>query len=199
MSKLTDFYDFKSHIFDINGDCSRWDALEEKLIREEILPELINRIKPILTQVKSPLSLNISYDPNGNLALSMTRNCIQAIDVVNTQKIEAPLPDKEETEEEEEEDNSIKSQFLHFLLSSVKEATAKNYIRVLENQITGFIHSESISEADSIFSITDKEEIEICKEMLKESEAFLTENKRMHNSMSAALKLYQQFIDTINP
>lgn len=79
MSKLTEFYQIKSQVFDGNDDSGRWDAVEEKLIREEVLPEMMELLKPVLSQVKSPLAINISYDPNGNLAISMTRNCIQAI------------------------------------------------------------------------------------------------------------------------
>lgn len=83
MSKLTEFYNIKSQVFDTNVDSSRWDAVEEKLIREELLPELMDLLKPVLSQVKSPLALNISYDPNGNLAINVTRNCIQSVEKMN--------------------------------------------------------------------------------------------------------------------
>lgn len=79
MSKLTEFYTMKSHLFtEGQGDEAKWNEFEDKLIREELLPEIMSLIKPTLSQVKSPLSINISYDPNGNLAVTATRNCIQA-------------------------------------------------------------------------------------------------------------------------
>lgn len=51
-----------------------WEATEEKLIREEVLPELLQRIAPVLSEVESPLSLHIDYQPNGNLSVSFNRN-----------------------------------------------------------------------------------------------------------------------------
>lgn len=69
----------KSHIYaEGTGDEAKWNEFEDKLIREELLPEIMELIKPTLSQVKSPLSININYDPNGNIAVTATRNCIQA-------------------------------------------------------------------------------------------------------------------------
>lgn len=80
MSKLSEFYSIKSQIFegDVESE-AKWDAIEEKLIREELLPEITELIKPLISQVKSPLSIQVNYDPKGNLAVSATRNCIQAL------------------------------------------------------------------------------------------------------------------------
>lgn len=79
MSKLTEFYTMKSHLFtEGQGDETKWNEFEDKLIREELLPEIMSLIKPTLSQVKSPLYINISYYPSGNLAVTATRNCIQA-------------------------------------------------------------------------------------------------------------------------
>lgn len=80
MSKLSEFYSIKSQIFegDVESE-AKWDAIEEKLIREELLPEITELIKPVISQVKSPLSIQVNYDPKGNLAVSATRNCIQAL------------------------------------------------------------------------------------------------------------------------
>lgn len=90
MSKLTEFYSIKAQIFDKRvNDESKWNAYEDELIREELLPELMDLLKPVLSQVKSPLALNISYDPNGNLAINVTRNCIQAMVTLGSTKEEA--------------------------------------------------------------------------------------------------------------
>lgn len=115
MSKLTEFYTMKSHLFtEGQGDEAKWNEFEDKLIREELLPEIMSLIKPTLSQVKSPLAINISYDPNGNLAVTATRNCIQAslpIESVDTQievvpdepSIVSELSIEEEQLEEENE------------------------------------------------------------------------------------------------
>lgn len=365
MSKLSEFYNIKAQVFDNNDDSSRWDAVEEKLIREELLPELIELLKPVLAQVKSPLSLNVSYDPNGNIALSMTRNCIQAIqpaslvetetniesvpqeevsaivsepspiespveetntndvpmdepeeiledentekqkisrsksvgfivrfddgteinekkgkntfvkalqhiglarianddhgvshagfNVVDTRKRESETKKQELVEgyyvythmshgdkiddlkalaayynigisiknvdeeeydvldgtppilvasipsaaEEDTKELSIKEQFRNYLLKDVKENTANSYVTVLEKHVINFIHEDVDANIESIFSYIDPEEVELCIEMLKNSEAFIEENKRKHNSMTAALNLYQSFVNSL--
>lgn len=48
-----------------------------QLLKEELLPELIEQLKTILLKVKSTLMFSGSYDPNGCLSVSFTRNCIQ--------------------------------------------------------------------------------------------------------------------------
>lgn len=78
MSKLSEFYAHKSSLIS-SGEMTpaQWDALEERLIKEDVLPELLQQLRAVLCQVKSPLMLSISYDPNGALAVSFTRNCMQ--------------------------------------------------------------------------------------------------------------------------
>ncbi len=91
MSKLTEFYTMKSHLFtEGQGDETKWNEFEDKLISEELLPEIMSLIKPTLSQVKTPLSINISYDPNGNLAITATRNCIQVFIPIESETPEAP-------------------------------------------------------------------------------------------------------------
>ena len=77
MSKLTDFYTHKA-AFQQEGKPidPHWDQLEDQLLKEELLPELIENLKIILSKVKSPLMFSGSYDPNGSLSVSFTRNCI---------------------------------------------------------------------------------------------------------------------------
>lgn len=361
MSKLTEFYNIKSQVFD-GEDSSRWDAVEEKLIREEVLPELMDLIKPVLSQVKTPLSLNISYDPNGNLALTITRNCIQAytpvglephiynkveeenvetvaeaeedttnetdeeevVDVSlpkftkkksvgfsvafkdgtliherkavktwlaalkkigldniinnqrkheawhtvdgknicivdrvetvrssdnkspqtfvdgyyvmtqlnNEQKVKdleslaefmpklgikvtwdneeepsatddatptvAPMPARTSNLTEEElADTSIRGEFRRFMCKNVERQTANNYIYVLDNHVKPFILNEVDASAnDSIFSFVTVEEVELCIDILKSSTAFVNENARKHNSMTAAMGQYLKYVKT---
>lgn len=109
----------KSHLFtEGQGDEAKWNEFEDKLIREELLPEIMSLIKPTLSQVKSPLAINISYDPNGNLAVTATRNCIQAsFPVENADTPTEEVPDEPaivsepsvEEEQTEEESDSIET------------------------------------------------------------------------------------------
>lgn len=363
MSKLSEFYNIKSQVFD-GDDSSRWDAVEEKLIREELLPELLELMKPLLAHVKSPLSINISYDPNGNLAVTATRNCIQASlpvksidtpieevpdepsivsklsveeeqmeeegDSIETQESTEPLRKKKKSvgfvvtfkdgtvihekkavqtwinalrkigldniinnqrkheawhtvdgknicivdrvetlrtsdnkspqtlvdgyyvmtqlsneqkvkdleslaefvpnlgikvtwdnddetpvaeaatptvtpkpaptsnlTEEELADTSIRGEFRRFMCQTVERQTANNYIAVLDNHVRKFILNEvDVSASDSIFSYATTEEVELCIDSLKASTAFMNENNRKHNSMTAALSQYLKFIKT---
>ena len=78
MSKLTDFYIHKASLQEEGKPIDpQWEMLEEQLLKEELLPELIEQLKTVLSKVKSPLMFSGSYDPNGCLSVSFTRNCIQ--------------------------------------------------------------------------------------------------------------------------
>ena len=56
---------------------AQWELLEDQLLKEELLPELIEQLKTVLSKVKSPLMFSGCYDPNGCLNVSFTRNCMQ--------------------------------------------------------------------------------------------------------------------------
>ncbi len=78
MSKLTDFYTHRASLLEKGEPIDpQWELLEDKLLKEELLPELIEQLKAVLLKVKSPLMFCGSYDPNGCLSVSFTRNCIQ--------------------------------------------------------------------------------------------------------------------------
>ena len=78
MSKLTDFYAHKATIIEKGEPIDpQWEQLENQLLKEELLPELIEQLKTVLSKVKSPLMFSGSYDPNGCLSVSFTRNCMQ--------------------------------------------------------------------------------------------------------------------------
>ena len=78
MSKLTDFYTHKASLLEERKPLDpQWEMLEDQLLKEELLPELIEQLKSVLSKVKSPLMFSGCYDPNGCLSVSFTRNCIQ--------------------------------------------------------------------------------------------------------------------------
>lgn len=79
MSKLTDFYAHKAALREKGQTIEpQWELLEDQLLKEELLPELIEQLKTVFSKVKSPLMFSGSYDPSGLLNVSFTRNCIQA-------------------------------------------------------------------------------------------------------------------------
>ena len=53
MSKLSEFYAHKSSLI-ASGEMTpaHWDALEERLIKEDVLPELLQQLRAVLCQVK---------------------------------------------------------------------------------------------------------------------------------------------------
>lgn len=78
MSKLTDFYTHKAALNEKDQTIDpQWEQLEDQLLKEELLPELTEQLKSVLSKVKSPLMFSGCYDPNGCLSVSFTRNCIQ--------------------------------------------------------------------------------------------------------------------------
>ena len=73
MSKLTDFYIHKASLQEEEKTIDpQWEMLEDLLLKEELLPELIEQLKCVLSKVKSPLMFSGCYDPNGCLSLSGT-------------------------------------------------------------------------------------------------------------------------------
>lgn len=78
MSKLTDFYTHKAALKEQGQTIEpQWEQLEDQLLKEELLPEMIEHLKSVLSKVKSPLMFSGCYDPNGCLSVSINRNCIQ--------------------------------------------------------------------------------------------------------------------------
>lgn len=116
MSKLSNFYQHKATL-EQSGEfadlsSAQWDALEEKLIREDLMPRLMQQIAPVLSEVKSPLSVNINYSPDGAVAMTFTRNCIQSVfslgEVVSSvMPTEEPAMPTEEVVFEQEPDNTL--------------------------------------------------------------------------------------------
>ena len=106
MSKLTDFYAHRA-VFNEQDD-PRWEQMEDQLLKEEMLPELIEHLKTVLSKVKSPLMFSGFYDPNGGLSVSFTRNCLQ----ISTQSPMQSIvhQEEEETSDEEITDNSAASE-----------------------------------------------------------------------------------------
>ena len=366
MSKLSNFYQHKAALQQ-SGEFSdvssmQWDALEEKLIREDLMPRLMQQIAPLLQEVQSALSININYNPEGTIAATFTRNSIQSVfkletvtsvtcadktpDMVadestaedenagidnteqeesaqeeetsseqtseperqrkksvgfsvtfpdgevicerkavgtfikslqkiglkqiakgahgvehkgykvvgtvvrrdddgnitddqtqvddyyiytkmsNEQKmkdltklseyfgftlvfhemsedgpvlIEQPQPEKsEEPEIVNSEGATIQDQFLRYLEQKISHSSALGYIRHLNNGVRTFINQLVDDKADSVFSFTTPDEVNLCIQLLEESEDYNRANDEQHHYFSAALKQWKLFVDRIN-
>lgn len=93
MSKLSDFYAHRNEMLQDNGQFEieqKWEALEEKLLREELLPAIGNALKPLLKDVKTPLTINVNYMPDGTLAMSFTRNSLM-MTMTDSMVLETPI------------------------------------------------------------------------------------------------------------
>lgn len=104
MSKLTDFYTHKASLQEEGKPIDpQWEMLEDQLLKEELLPELIEQLKTALSKVKSPLMFSGSYDPNGYLSVSFTRDCIQmstvGVSTVMTSRAQSNVTIKETGED----------------------------------------------------------------------------------------------------
>ena len=92
MSKLSDFYAHRNKMLQDKGQFEieqKWEALEEKLLCEELLPAIGYALKPLLKDVKTPLTINVNYMPDGTLAMSFIRNSLMMTMTENT-GMEAP-------------------------------------------------------------------------------------------------------------
>lgn len=92
MSKLSDFYAHRNKMSQDKGQFEieqKWEALEEKLLCEELLPAIGYALKPLLKDVKTQLTINVNYMPDGTLAMSFTRNSLMMTMTENT-GMEAP-------------------------------------------------------------------------------------------------------------
>ena len=350
MSKLSQYYAHRKAIEEKTDDVPvlniiEWEQLEERILREETLPQLLQAIEPIIREVKSPLSININYDPDGSLVMSFTRNTVQSVKVGNGTAAVTP-PSKEEhlqepspvvTEQQGQEAASqitrsksigftvafadgtvihekkavttwllalqkigleticnnrrrhgawhrvdgkdvcivereetvrssdgnspqtlvdgfyvmtqlsntqkekdllalnefmpklgikivwdddttdtprttndkpvidveaaqwnlpIKEQFRNYLSRTKTEGTAKSYTSTLDNAVRQFINQDVDANADSIFSYTTPEDVSLCIGILTSSRAFMEENARKHNAMTAALNQYLRFVQS---
>ncbi len=73
MSKLDEFYALRDSLLTGNElNDENWKAVEQSLIGQEIVPEIVEALRTILTKVKSPLSVHIDYEPNDRLSVSVT-------------------------------------------------------------------------------------------------------------------------------
>jgi len=108
MSKLSEFYALRDSLAnDSEVTDTQWNELEQKLIREEILPEVQEQLKCILSRVQSSLSIHVDYTPNENLAISCTPHCIQtslsmcpnSSKSIDHPTVEVPVVEKVITEE----------------------------------------------------------------------------------------------------
>lgn len=89
MSKLTDFYTHKASLLEKGEPIDpQWELLEDKLLKEELLPELIEQLKVVLLKVKSPLMFCGSYDPNGCLSVSqLLKMCVSVLICLNHRRL----------------------------------------------------------------------------------------------------------------
>lgn len=347
MSKLTDFYTHKASLQEEGKPIDpNWEQLEDQLLKEELLPELIEQLKLVLAKVKSPLMFSGSYDPNGCLSVSFTRNCIQMSAMVSTKPMtsrtqsdvttegadEGVVAEPETTDDEGVTENGVRStksksigfavafkdgtvyhekkavntwikalkkiglenicnnrskhtawhrvagqdicivertetvrdsdgkspqtlvdgfyvmtqlsndqkekdllalgeyqpklgikviwddeqetiekpvinedakrwllpinvQFEVYLSEHVAPATANSYISTLNNHVSKWIKKEVDEKAESIYSYTTAEDVQLCIDILNDSRDFNAENARKHNSMSAAINQYLKFIE----
>lgn len=352
MSKLSEYYAHRKALEERAGDMAdlnihEWEQMEERILREETLPQLLQAIAPIIKEVKSSLSININYDPEGALVLSFTRNAIQSLNLVaganavqltgvaepvnespSTQLVskDEPAPtqskrsksvgfsvsfadgtvirekkavstwlqalqkiglekicnnrkkheawhrvdgkdvcivEREQTvrtsdgkspqvpvdgfyvmtqlsneqkvkdlkalnefmpelglkiawdgdtdhngsagsqkpkidEQARNYNYPIKEQYYDYLRRRIADSTARSYVSDLDHAVREFIKREVDPNADSIFSYTTSEDVALCIGILKSSPTFIAENTRKHNSMTAALNNYLNFIRSIN-
>lgn len=135
MSKLSDFYAHRNKMLKEEGQFEieqKWEALEEKLLREELLPAIGNALKPLLKDVKTPLAISMNYMPDGTLAMSFTRNSLMM--AMSTQQIdeadmlEEPMPTVEEvpTAEEDVQITKEEENTLDYVIATFPDGSTEN-------------------------------------------------------------------------
>ena len=135
MSKLSDFYAHRNEMLKEEGQFEieqKWEALEEKLLREELLPAIGNALKPLLKDVKTPLAISMNYMPDGTLAMSFTRNSLMM--TISTQPIDEadmvgePMPTVEEVPTTEEDVQNAKEEenTLDYVIATFPDGSTEN-------------------------------------------------------------------------
>ena len=134
MSKLTDFYTHKASLLEERKPIDpQWEMLEDQLLKEELLPELIEQLKSVLSKVKSPLMFSGCYDPNGCLSVSFTRNysfaCRKRKDTRNLSKMK--------------KNSAKRGDLLGFLLIFAMSLINKCIYGVQKNKVYSCTHEEN--------------------------------------------------------
>lgn len=73
------------------------NEIEEKLIKDEVLPLIHDNIEPTLREVERPLVLVVEYDPNGSLRVNLSRKVNIAATISDAKEI-TPDPVVEHSE-----------------------------------------------------------------------------------------------------
>lgn len=63
------------------------NEMEEKLIKDEVLPLIHDNIEPTLREVERPLVLVVEYDPNGSLRVNLSRKVNIAATISDAKEI----------------------------------------------------------------------------------------------------------------
>lgn len=135
MSKLSDFYAHRNKMLKEEGQFEieqKWEALEEKLLREELLPAIGNALKPLLKDVKTPLTINMNYIPDGTLTMSFTRNSLmmtmtnQPIDEADMVKELMPTVEEVPTAEEDVQNATEEESTLDYVIATFPDGSTEN-------------------------------------------------------------------------
>lgn len=84
--------------------------------------------------------------------------------------------------------------FAKFLNKSIASSTVNSYLNGM-TVLSEYIHDHVDSSIVSIYDITDAHLMQLCSEMLGQTEAYVTENERRHHQLSAALNKYLKFLE----
>ena len=108
MSKISDFYAHREEIKKSSGQIELEDnllAIEEKLLREELMPAVGKALLSLLREVKTPLTLNINYMPDGTLSFSFTRNSLMMKMPVEDESVEEEKDSEKDSDKDEDSDD----------------------------------------------------------------------------------------------
>lgn len=94
--------------------------------------------------------------------------------------------------------DSIKERFRKYLFNSKSQRTARNYYSLIDGHIRKYISKIINPSADSIFTYSTTDEVKTCITKLKADDGFALENKKWHNALTASLKSYLIFIESID-
>ena len=168
------------------------DDLEQSLITSKIIPELEQYAKTLLNDLECEVYIAIKKDTNGDVEVNDELSCttLQAQESTNSTQIKIPVIN----EDASRWNYPIKEQFHSFVSREKTESTARNYTSTLDNPVRQWINKEVDEHADSVFSYTSSEDVQLCIDMLNASAEYVAENNRKHHSMSAALNQYLKFI-----
>ena len=185
-------------------------ALEEEIIKKEILPVVKQAIEPALKEIQREIVLVVDYKPGEPISVSLSRKTNVNKLISATPIIVTPNPVEPAKTTVVSRSNHVSQlkprtfanatdilrKFVKYMRDNThKESTVNGYINALTNHVPNYTTKIfKNGERRSLFCYTDVDEVRSIFEKLQRDIDFQVDNEDMHYEMSAAIRKYINFL-----